>query len=396
LPRYLAAVEAGRPTVRTLSDLHRQAPLRWDEPWVLVWFGSDTAAWGHADLCDVDSQAGVDKAAMGESRRPLDIPLLLRMEHHPTAVSVQNGQMVFEFAGPAGKVAVMPLFGRRIWLPDETEDWRTALPEQVTQQCRLWSSWLRDFPLTVEETYQMGQSGDALVVREAFQWISLEDDWQTPPVKAAPLPPMLAVALGGRVPVTFLVGGKPLRPVDGNLMDFAGKMMAVEGAEGYEYRLERLGEYLWRVPEPAAVVAEARPLPVRLEHQVAEMLAAGHLRPLFVVHGGPGSWNAGWYWVGTPETAYALARAFSYLSAALQAQVRQYLHHEWQRYPPLQLEGRYYTEGAPREPYTVEKAAERSDVVRSRGGTAQSIRQGLSGRSSCRISSTGPCFPSPA
>jgi len=366
LPRYLAAVEAGRAVVRKLSDLDRQTPLRLDEPWVLVWFGSDTAARGHAEICDVDSKAGTHKAAMGEPQCPLDIPLLLRLEHRPSAVSVQNGQMVFEFAGPAGKVAGMPLFGRRVWLPEETEAWHTGLPEQVIQQCRLWSRWLRDFPLTVEETFEIEQAGDALLVREALQWISLKDDWQTPPVKAAPLPPMLAVALGGGVPVSFLVGGKPVRPADGNLMDFAGKMMAVEGAQGYAYRLEKLGEYLWRPHQPAAVVAEARPLQARLESQVAEMVSAGHLRPLFILHGGPGSWNASWYWVGTPETAYVLARAYPYLSAELQAKVRQYVNREWQQYPPLELDGRYYTEGAPREPYAVEKMEQRSDVVRSR------------------------------
>jgi hypothetical protein len=366
LPRYLAAVEAGRAVVRKVSDLNQPTPLRLDEPWVLVWFGPDTAARGHAEVCDVDSKAGTHKTALGEPQTLLDVPLLLRLEHRPSAVSVQSGQMVFEFAKAAGKVAVMPLFGRRAWLPEETEAWRSALPEQVIQQCRLWSRWLRDFPLTVEETYEAEQSGDALRLQEAFQWISLQDDWQTPPVKAAPLPPMLAVALGGSVPVTFLVGGKAVRPVDGNLMDFAGKMMAVEGAEGYECRLEKLGDYLWQPPRPVAVVAEARPLQARLESQVAEMVSAGHLRPLLVTHGGPGSWNASWYWVGTPETVHALARALPYLSAELQARVREYVKAEWQQYPPLELDGRYYTEGAPREPYAVEKMEQRGDVVRSR------------------------------
>ena len=367
LPRYLAAVETGRTVVRTLSDLDRPTPLRLDEPWVLVWFGSDTVARGHREIFDVDSKSGsMHKAAVGEPQCPLDVPLLVRLEHRPSAVGVQDGQIVFEFALAAGKVALMPLFGRRVWLPEETEAWRTGLPEQVLQQCRLWSRWLRDFPLTVAESYEVEQAGNALLLREAFQWVTLEDDWQTPPVKAAPLPPMLAVALAANAPVSFLVDGKPVRPVDGNLMDFAGKMMAVEGTDGYECRLDKLGEYLWRPPKPAAVVPEARPLQARLESHVAEMVSAGHLRPLLMVHGGPGSWNASWYWVGTPETAYALARAFPYLSAELQAKVRQYVKSEWEQYPPLELDGRYYTEGAPREPYALDQAEQRSDVVRSR------------------------------
>lgn len=363
LPRYLASVEAGRVVVHEVSDLKGPVPLQLDEPWILVWFGSDTAALGHAEICDVDSKAGVHKSLMGRPQGPLDVPLLLRWEHRPSAVRVQSGEIVFEFARAVGKVAVMPVFGRRAWLPNETEQWRRALPEQVVSQCRLWSRWLRDFPLTVEETYEVEQPGDVLKLHEAFQWLSLEDDWQTPPVKAAPLPPMLAVALGGNVPVSLLAGSKTVQPANGNLMDFAGKMMAVEGAEGYECRIEGLGQYLRQPSRPVSVAAEARPLQARLERQVAEMVSAGHLRPLFIDHGGPGSWNASWYWVGTPETAHALARAMPYLAGELQSRVREYVRDEWQQYPPLELDGRYYTEGAPREPYEIEEVQPRGAVV---------------------------------
>ncbi|MBC8870996.1 MAG: hypothetical protein H8E44_16345 [Planctomycetes bacterium] len=366
LPRYFAWAEAGRAVVRKSSDLGPTAPLQLDEPWVLAWFGTDTAARGHAEICDVDSKAGPQKALIGQPQCLLDVPLLLRLEHRPSAICVEGDQIVFEFATAAGKVAVMPVFGRRAWLPEETESWHRELPEQVIQQCRLWSRWLRDFPLTVAESFEIEEGGDALLGRQAFQWISLEDEWGTPPVKAAPLSPMLALALGGGVPVSLLADGKSVRPADGNLMDFAGKMMVVEGAESYEYRLTGLGDLLWRSPDAAAVAAEARPLQARLENHVADMVSAGHLRPLFILHGGPGSWNASWYWVGTPETAYALARAMPYLSTELQARVREYVRAEWREYAPLELDGRYYTQGSPREPYTVEKTEQRSDVVRRR------------------------------
>jgi len=366
LPRYLAWVEARRTVVRKSFDLGRETPPQLDEPWVAAWFGTDTAARGHAEICDLDSKAGPHKSLIGQPQCPLDVLLLLRLEHRPLAVRMEDDQIVFEFAETAGKVGVMPLFGRRAWLPEETETWCDGVPEEVIDQCRLWSRLLRDFPFTVTESYEIQEDGDTFLAREAFQWIAFEDEWGTPPVKAAPLPPMLAVALESGMPVSLLVSGESVRPVDGNLMDFAGKMMVIEGAESYQYRLTELDRFLRRRPTAEAVAAEARPLQARLESHVADMVSAGHLRPLHILHGGPGSWNASWYWVGTPETAHALARALPYLSADLQARVREYVQAEWREYPPLGLDERYYTERSPREPYAMQQIEQRSDVVRQR------------------------------
>jgi hypothetical protein len=104
-----------------------------------------------------------------------------------------------------------------------------------------------------------------------------------------------------------------------------------------------------------------------LERHVAEMVEAGHLRPLFYIHGGLSSdWFANWYWLGTPETACALAQAYPYLSPALQARVRAYMAAEWKDYPPLRLDDAYYKAGTPREPYDIPWNAIRIGVSRTR------------------------------
>jgi hypothetical protein len=394
--RYLAMVEGGKVVVRAAADLgeagHPARPggapaatpagpavpgpaVRLDEPWILAWFAGDTVVGAHAGVFDVDSMAGVSKELLTSGAQDrVDVPVLVRLEHRPAAIKRRGGTIVLQFPAAAGKVAIMPLFGRRIWLPEETEAWKSGLPDEVTAQCRLWSRVLRDYPVTVTESFTVDAARDVLAVRQALEWASFEDDWKTPPVKAAPVPPMLAVALGGGVPVTFHVGGKEVAPADYHLMDSSGKAMGVEGADAYEYRIAGLGRYLWPERKAAAVAPAAgggfpaaRPLQEQLERHVAEMVQAGHLRPLFYVHGGIGSdWYANWYWLGTPETACALARAYPYLSAALQAKVKDYLAAEWKDYPPLRLSDANYKAGAAREPYDIPWDKIRIGVGRTR------------------------------
>jgi len=367
--RYLATVEGGKTVVRAAADLGDSgASARLDEPWILVWFGADTVIGGHAGMYDVDSAAGVNKERVTSGAQDrVDVPVLVRLEHRPTAIKRRGRDVVLQFTAAAGKVAIMPLFGRRVWLPPETEGWKSGLPEEATAQCRLWSRVLRDYPVTVAESFAVDTAKDVLAIRQALEWASLEDDWKTPPVKAAPVPPMLAVALGGGAAVTFHVGEKQVAPADYHLMDSSGKAMGVEGTDAYEYRIAGLGRNLLAERKAATVAPAAKPLQEQLERHVAEMVAAGHLRPLFYVHGGLGSdWFANWYWLGTPETAGALARAYPYLSAALQAKVKEYLAAEWKDYPPLRIDDSSYKAGAPREPYEIPWDQIRIGVARTR------------------------------
>jgi hypothetical protein len=355
LPRYVAWPTGGKVVVRGVSDLGDAMPLELDEPWMLVWFGSDTAARGHAGIFDVETRSGPSKSDFGQRAfDSMDVPLLLRLEHRPSSLGLTSDQIVIRFADHVGKVATMPLFGRRVWLPDETEAWRDGLPEEVTDQCRRWSRWLRDFPLTVEETVVVSDSGNTISVLNQFQWLSFQDDWQTPPIKAAPVPPLLALVLESDLPVSLRVNDRDVRPVDGNLMDFAGKAAMIEGADAYEYRIADWRRLFTLDEQPAQAVPETQSLRDELERQVDSLVTAGHLRPLYLVHGGLGTRDSSWYWVGTPETAYALARAYPYLSRELQDRVRRYVATEWEHYPPLELDRRSYTDGAPREPYSID------------------------------------------
>ncbi len=353
-PTHLAFVSGSKVVVGASGTIEEMPKL--EEPWVLGWFGRSSPYRNYSEVADLDDEhLGADKVSLGR-RRPmkLDFPLLFRLERQPRAVETSAGGIIFRFEGQAGKVAVMPLFGGRIFEPDETERWVRGLPEEVLRQCRLWSQTLRDYPLLVKETYCVDADNDVLSIQQEFAWESFHDDWRTPAVKAAPVPAMLALALGGNFPVTFHQGAKEVKPAEYNLMDTPGKAMGIEGAELYEYRVHGLGRYLFHERKTAPASSETAPLRAKLERHVQEMVDAGHLSPLFYVYGGiAGAAPAYFYWSSSPDLAKAVSAAYPYLSEELKRQVREYLKSEWKMNPPFRVDTAKYLEGANRAPYDV-------------------------------------------
>lgn len=353
-PTHLAFVSEGRVVIKRSEGL--DSPHHLDEPWVLGWFGRSSPYRNYPNVADLDDEhLGADKVSL-ERRRPvnLDLPLLFRLERRPGAIHLSDQGITLQFNGEAGKIAVMPLFGGRVFEPEETEKWTGGLPGAVLDQCRLWAQKLRDYPLSVKETYSVSAEDDILSVRQEFKWESFEDDWSTPSVKAAPVPPMLAVALGGNIPVTFFQGQRKVHPIDYNLMDTPGKAMGVEGADSYEYRIDGLGQYLFYERRAAPASTETGPFRAKLEKHIQEMVDAGHLAPLFYVYGGiGGAAPAYFYWGSSPDLAKAVSAADPYLSEALKHRARDYLRSEWRANPPFEVDPGKYTHGANRAPYDV-------------------------------------------
>jgi len=352
-PTNIAFVSGGKVSAASTANL--ESSIKLDEPWVLGWFGRSSPYRNYPNVADLDDEhLGSDKVSLSR-RRPLklDLPLLFRLEHRPTAIRTSRRGITFHFHRKAGKIAVMPLFGGKIVELEETDKWAKGLPDKVLDQCRLWSDKLRDYPLSVKETYSVDPDDDVLSIRQEFTWESFEDDWKTPAVKAAPVPPMLAVALGGDVPLTFHQGNRKVEPVDYNLMDAPGKAMGIEGEDTYEYRISGLGQYLFYQRETIPASKETEALRAKLEKHIQEMVDAGHLAPLYYVYGGISSAAAYFYWASSPDLAKAVSAAYPYLSVSLKRQVKEYLRSEWRVNPPFEVDMGKYLHGSNRAPYEV-------------------------------------------
>lgn len=349
LPQYAAWAENGSIKVTALAGEH---PLDPEEPWLLLWFGERTPLLGHSGPVDVQEPAGVPGKLVEGPPEPVDVPLLVRWEKRPHNIRVTPTEIAVSFTERVGKCAVMPLFGARLFLGKETDQWQQGLPPAVVDQCRLWARLLRDIPVEVEESWTWSAEQDVLEVHESFQWVSFEDDWQSSTVKAAPLPPMLALAFEAGIPLEFWSENRPLRPTNWNLMDSSGPLMGVEGVDQYAWRWRGIWQRFSKEQPALQAPPQAQPIIGKLRQAITQILEAGHLRPLFYDYSSIGrDWYAHFYWVGTPELAYTLAQTWPYLSDDLQKRLADYMEKEWRDYPPFHLDDRYYTEGTWRAPY---------------------------------------------
>ena len=274
--KYVAFSAKDEVTVYPVDKLSglTSAQLLLDEPWVLAWFGSATPVRGFVEPFDVEVPGGgVNKDLIRGARgQQLDVPVLIRLEHKPSAIVSNEDSLTFSFSDKAGKIAIMPACGRKIFLPSETEKWVKGLPGEIVKQCRLWSRNLRDYPVNVVEEFSVDREKDVLSVRQKFEWASFEDDWKSPEVKAAPLPAMLALSLGEGAPVTFTQGDKQVKPTDYDLMGAAGLAMGIEGGDEYTYRITGLGKYLWAAPKRGDLSQDGKRLQAKLEEHIREMI----------------------------------------------------------------------------------------------------------------------------
>jgi len=357
-PAFIAFVRGGKPAVYETSRLASLSPgdFSMSEPWIVAWFAAAAPAKAHIRPHDVENELGVSKGPTGYNRPPdaVDVPILFRLEHKAVSIrrAGQNG-LVLTFAENVGKIAVMPLAGGRLFGAAETEKWSAGLPADIIEQCRRWSARLRDYPISVAEDFKIDPSGDAITIENDFNWVSFDDDWSSPAVKAAPLPPMLALALGSGAPVEFFRPDGAVEPADYGFMDTAGKAMAIESADSYTYRITGLNELIQPAKRTTdATDPDARALRQKLERRVKQMIDAGPLAPLLYIYGGiGGTWFSHFYWSTGPELAQAMAMAYPHLSGPLRAKAAEYLRSEWKTNPPFEFNRDRYTKGKLRTPY---------------------------------------------
>ncbi len=252
----LAELEVGGPTFAAFAEgegAHivrrgeRAGASAMSECWVLVWF------------------------AGAEGRPEWDSPWAVFLQRRPRSIALDREGLLLEFDGAAGHAALMPLYGyykppqwvregpalyRRVplayeyyrWRWDDlgpsgaswngdrairTWEWESGLPEEVLARLRYWARVSREFPIYCEDSFRVDRAADTVTIRQRFEWITIPDEWGTPPLKLAPISPPLALAhhLGG-FPVQFSV------PVtDPELLTPFGPYMGCEGVDYYDIHL---------------------------------------------------------------------------------------------------------------------------------------------------------------
>jgi len=225
-PTYAAYATAGTP--RVVAAGGRMDGAAMSECWILVWF------------------AGAD------GWNDWDSPWVVYLQKRPRSIRFDSAGLAFGFDGRAGLAVLMPLYGAyrppqkgkeylaAHGLPSgnvKPWEWTRRLPDDVVERVRYWANVSREFPIYCEDSFSVDRAMDAVRIRHRFQWVSIDDDWDTPPLKLAPISPVLALAsMDGKFPVTY---SQPV--ANPGMFTPYGPYMGIERVDEYEAAFYVLG-----------------------------------------------------------------------------------------------------------------------------------------------------------
>ena len=269
-PAFLAIPTAKGAKVYRNGDAIASADLQtMDRSWVLAWF---TGSEGFTDW---------------------DTPYLIVLQHKPTSLTLNKDGLNVGFAGKAGYLAVMPLYGG--YKPPQSgntqfvdaglapkdvlpANWAQGLPKNVVDRCDWWAKVLKAYPVNCDEQFSVDSTTDELIVKSSFEYLNIKDDWNTPAIKLAPIPYVLGNCVWGKTfPVTF-----DAKVTDPMYPTCYGPYMGIENADGYTYKMHVL-QYIHEVPD---LHAPANPSPVAAAamKQLTTYVSDSSLSPTGLIH----------------------------------------------------------------------------------------------------------------
>jgi hypothetical protein len=122
-------------------------------------------------------------------------PWVVYLQHKPLALSLDTNGLHFSFANGAGDVVLLPLHGSSTNI--DTKKWSEFLLREPLMRVRYWASVLREFPIEC----QTSVTDDT--VRQTFRFHSIRDDWNSRPLKLAPMSPPLAIVADEKLKKTL-------------------------------------------------------------------------------------------------------------------------------------------------------------------------------------------------
>ncbi len=145
--------------------------------------------------------------AGSEGWETFDVPWLIYLQKRPLEISLTADNLEIRFSeSDTGYVASMPLYGylktpqrgyeEMLFFGPKARDirtwqWQESLPEEVIERCNFWCRTFLSFPLGMWETFSV--DGEEITIRQQYKWLSFDDEWNTEPLKFAPLPPTMGM-----------------------------------------------------------------------------------------------------------------------------------------------------------------------------------------------------------
>jgi len=196
----------------------------------------------------------------GAPDAPFDVPSLIVLARRPAEIRWPGARkLVASYDKPGtGWVARMPLYGwykpskKGGWskaAPSPERDprtwtWPESFPADVAKRCDYFTRLCRAFPVRAKESFSVDSTADTVTTRLDFEWLTVADDWNTRPLRLAPIQPILAFTqLYKGFPISFSAKIKDL-----DYMTQFGPFMGAEDVDRIEYTIP-VGRYVNSVLE---------------------------------------------------------------------------------------------------------------------------------------------------
>ncbi|MBC8001207.1 MAG: hypothetical protein H7X97_01350 [Opitutaceae bacterium] len=223
-PAYAAFISNGGQKVFRNGDAMEASSM--GECWVLVWFAG-AKGWTNWDM-----------------------PWVVFLQNKPSNLWLNESGLHFQFKQQAGNVVLMPFYGyERMALKDkpfpkvkipgredvrkrpvQTWEWAQVVSQDALMRVRYWAGMSRCIPVYCEDTFSLDRARDSVTIRQRFEWLKIEDEWGTRPVKVAPLSPVLGQAIKDK----RLIMEFSKAPLDYDLLTPWGPYYAIEGVDSYD------------------------------------------------------------------------------------------------------------------------------------------------------------------
>ena len=210
-----------------------------------------------------------------------DVPWFICLERRPTLVSLSSEGLRIQFsAKDTGYVFSMPLYGYDK-LPQRNNDfaasnhlpslnlrpweWNPRLPQPVADRCDWWARVGKAYPIGFQESYSVAPAKDEIKFRQDFRWLIINDDWATPPLRFAPLPP--GVGLAWKFPGFPMTFSAPID--DPEYFTAFGPFVGAHDVDRLEISMQVL-RYIHEMEWPSAPE-----IPAANQRQASDLIAAG-------------------------------------------------------------------------------------------------------------------------
>jgi hypothetical protein len=300
LPTYLAyQSQDGIKVVSAKKGIHGSDMMA---NWVLAWFNGG---------------AGWDE---------FDTPYLFVLQKRPDLVQCYaDTALFFSYADSAGTIQGMSLYGVTLQRPDQTVDWKNAIPADVAERCRYWSQVLVNAPDQVKRTAQVDYAQDQLTVKDEFTYLNIQDDWNTQGLKIAPISPMLALtAHAGNINIATSKTAKDLQ-----MATLQGPLCAADNTDQIVFRINGILHYIREVRD----VQIAKSTSIKDTQEELNQLVQKWLDTELKNHPWDSDIRSGKLEPGVQRLSYTgLILALPYLEPSLRADVEKEIRTETEKY----------------------------------------------------------------